>query len=469
MELWSIWYWCVAQLRPAFSRQRTFLWALLALAGLSIRQDLLGVTSIVRALGLKDLAYRSLLNNFHSRAIDAEELNRRWLGLVLRIFKPVTQGQYIFLLLDGLKVAKEGKKMPGVKCLHQESNDNSKAPYVMGHSLQCLALLAKGTTGSMAAVPLLAQIHEGIVWSNRDQRTLNDKAAALIFELRAVTKKALLVIADAYYCNAKFLTAIVNAGCHVISRVRDNASAYYLPEMPLEKKRGRPKKYGEKVVLASFFDRPGLFTTVASQLYGEDGSVELRYYAVNLLWKPTKSLMRFILVVHPTRGKSIFATTDLTLDPVVVLEAYGYRQKIEVSFKQALHVIGTYSYHFWMKGMDAIKRFSGDQYLHRKTQRYRDEVRRKLKAYATHITFGCIAQGLLLHLCLNHGATVWQKFGSWLRTMKKDQAPSELVAANALRTMLPDFLAGSGKDHAFKKFLLENMDTELGRVLRLTG
>ena len=119
--------------------------------------------------------------------------------------------------------------------------------------------------------------------------------------------------------------------------------------------------------------------------------------------------------------------------------------------------------------MDAIKRFSGDQYLHRKTQQYRDDVTRKLKAYATHIMFGCIAQGLLLHLCLNHGATVWKKFGSWLRAMKKDQAPSEFVAANALRTMLPGFLAGSRKEHAFKKFLLENMDTELGRVLRLGG
>lgn len=469
MELWSIWYWCIAQLRPAFSHKRTFLWALLALAGLSIRHDLLGVTSIVRALGLKALAYRSLLHNFHSKAIDVEELGRLWIATVLRIFRPVTQGEYIFLLLDGLKVPKEGRKMPAVKSLHQESNNNSKPAYIMGHSLQCLALLAKGMAGSMAAVPLLAQIHEGIVWSNRDQRTLNDKAAALLAKLKAVTRKALLVIADAYYCNAKFIKAITHQGCQVITRVRNNASACYLPETPQEKKRGRPQKYGEKVRLASFFDHPELFTTAPSQLYDEQGSVELRYYAINLLWKPIKALMRFILVDHPTRGKAIFATTDLDLDPLVVLQAYGYRQKIELSFKQALHIIGTYSYHFWMKSMDPIRRMSGDQYLHRKTQQYRDDVARKLKAYATHIMFGCIAQGVLLHLCLNHGTTVWKNFGSWLRTMNKDRAPSELVAANALRAMLPDFLAGSEKEHAFKKFLLENMDTELGRVLRLAG
>ena len=38
-------------LRPAFSRQRTFLWFATAVAGLTVRTDLLGVTSIVRALG----------------------------------------------------------------------------------------------------------------------------------------------------------------------------------------------------------------------------------------------------------------------------------------------------------------------------------------------------------------------------------------------------------------------------------
>ena len=82
---------------------------------------------------------------------------------------------------------------------------------------------------------------------------------------------------------------------------------------------------------------------------------------------------------------------------------------------------------------------------------------------------GCIAIGLGLHLCLNHGSMVWRKFGSWLRTMKVNAALSELVAANALRSTRPDFLSGSSDQHGFKKFLWKNMDPELGRVLRLAG
>ena len=52
MELWLKWWEVVRQFRPACSRLRTFLWLTTCLAGITVRGDLMGVTSIVRALGL---------------------------------------------------------------------------------------------------------------------------------------------------------------------------------------------------------------------------------------------------------------------------------------------------------------------------------------------------------------------------------------------------------------------------------
>ena len=52
MSLWIYWFTAISNLRPAFSRTRTFLWFIVAVAGLAVRTDLLGVTSIVRALKL---------------------------------------------------------------------------------------------------------------------------------------------------------------------------------------------------------------------------------------------------------------------------------------------------------------------------------------------------------------------------------------------------------------------------------
>jgi hypothetical protein len=50
--LWRHWWNVVRQLRGACARERTFLWMVLCLAGMTVRTDLMGVTSLVRGLGL---------------------------------------------------------------------------------------------------------------------------------------------------------------------------------------------------------------------------------------------------------------------------------------------------------------------------------------------------------------------------------------------------------------------------------
>ena len=104
---------------------------------------------------------------------------------------------------------------------------------------------------------------------------------------------------------------------------------------------------------------------------------------------------------------------------------YGLRFKIELSFKQAVHQIGTFAYHFWMFDMKLRRRNDGNQHLHRASPKYRDDVKRKLHAY--HVFIGI--------------------------------PPSELVVATALRQRLPEFLLDPPKHHIFTKFLAKRADT----------
>ncbi len=457
MQLWIEWYECVQFLRPACSHYRTYMWMVIALAGFSIRTEYLGVTSIARALGLEERYYERLLHMFHSNALNLDMLTSKWIKLVKKLFCPLMVGGFTVFVVDGLKIAKEGKKMPSVKKLHQESNDNSKPEYIFGHSFQVIAMLVKSVTGAVYAIPLVPRIHEGVVFTNRDKRTLMDKMVAMFDGITSeLTVKGMLV-ADSYYANKKIIIPLIKKGMALVSRVRWNAVGYHLPEPKSKKGLGRPPKYGEKVKLIEFFNNPNLFSSAVSPVYGEDKTI-ITYYCINLLWRPIGRLVRFVLVDHPARGRIILICSRIDLEALDIIALYGYRFKIEVSFKHALHVIHAYAYHFWMKAMTPISRKSGNQHLHKKSKEYRDQVRRKIKAYHLHVQLGAIVQGILLHLSINFRQTVWASFRSWLRTMNKNANPSEFVVTMALRSSLPEFLAGTPNSHALKKFIAEKID-----------
>jgi hypothetical protein len=78
MSLWLHWWNAILLLRPACSRLRTFLWFATGVAGITVRTELLGVTSIVRALKLRARFYCKLLDHFHSSAVKLDELSALW-------------------------------------------------------------------------------------------------------------------------------------------------------------------------------------------------------------------------------------------------------------------------------------------------------------------------------------------------------------------------------------------------------
>ena len=465
--LWNACWCAILSLRAALSYQATFMWFATIVVGMMVRSELRGVTSIVRALNLRPDRYNPLRRCFHSTAIKLDQLTALWVQAVLRLFtNPVRVNGRLVLVGDGVKAAKRGRKMPAVKLLHQQSNCSTKPEYIMGHSLQAVALLVNAAA-SVFAVPLAIHIHEGVVWSNRDKRTLLDKMLNLISSLKV--PEPCYFVADTYYAAGKVVNGLLRQGNHLVSRVKSNAVAF-LPAEPQNgpRKRGRPKLYGRRVRLKSLAADVKSMDVAVSPVYGER-SVKIRYRVRDLMWRPVGRLVRFVAVVHPTRGTIVLMTTDLSLEAMDIIRIYGLRFKIELTFKQAAHQIGLFAYHFWMMEMLPLRYRNGNQYLHRATDDYRDRVRRKIHAYHVFMQAGAVAHGLLQYLASEFTELVWASSGSWLRTIRPGVPPSEFIVGNVMRQTLPNFLVNGAKTSSLAKFIAEQQDVDDPKISRLAS
>ncbi len=315
-------------------------------------------------------------------------------------------------------------------------------------------------------MPLAVRIHEGLVWSNRDRRTLLDKMLALLGI--AAVDQPFYFVADAYYAAHKIVAGLLKQNNHLLTRMKSNAVAYTAYQQRGPRKRGRPRVYGRKIKLSSLLQAPRDFQQAPSPVYGEN-KVIIQYRVRDLLWRPAGRLVRFVAVIHPARGACLLMCTDTSLDAIDIIRLYGLRFKIEHTFKQAVRQIGSFTYHFWMFNMKPLRRNNGNQHLHRTSLDYRNDVKRKLHAYHVFVQAGIICQGLLQYLAVAYPQLVWNSFGSWLRTIRPGVPPSELVVATALRQSLPEFLLNIPQSSIFAKFVTERQDTNKMQAFRLAA
>lgn len=109
-----------------------------------------------------------------------------------------------------------------------------------------------------------------------------------------------------------------------------------------------------------------------------------------------------------------------------------------------------------MADMKPTKRRGGTQYMHRETEEYRQAIRRKLNAYRVFLFMGAVTHGLMHYFTACHAEPVWRCFRSWLRTIRTDVVPSEMVVTLALRNELPDFQLVGAQTHPIAKFIGEH-------------
>ena len=152
----------------------------------------------------------------------------------------------MILVGDGVKQCKEGLYMPGVKKLHQESEDSSKAEYIFGHLFGAVGVL-------------IGSGYETAMFLGRSIMLLDR------YFLTATALKKLKKLNTSEYGHL----------LDIVTMAKRNCRAYEKPVPRSPGQRGRPRKKGAPVVLNDLFkSRADDFTEKTMKLY--DGNRVIR-------------------------------------------------------------------------------------------------------------------------------------------------------------------------------------------------
>jgi hypothetical protein len=434
--------------RGRFAREATFRWFVVAVLGFIVRLDHHGVSSSIRWLQIRPELYEPFLAFFRSPAWKLDAILPHWQSLVAQRCAVRTRGGAFVWIGDGIKVAKEAERMPGVKKLHQESENSGKAPWIFGHHFGVVGMLV-GSEDKCFCAPLAAELHEGV----QPLRELQGKTSPVVDAVEKTTIGSLMgqlvkvvclhlaepcvAVLDAYFAVGSTFkiaqTARRDDGqrlLHIVTRAKSNVVAYEDPPTRYSG-RGRPRKQGRKVALHTLFTTHGdAFETVTVVAYNEAKTVSV--LGLDLLWNPIREKLRFVLVKDQTRT-FILMCSDRTMEPVEIVELYASRFKIEVVFKTLKHLMGGFAYHFWTTAWHDAAGCTGAMaqlnQLPDQAQRLITEATNAIEAF---VNIALIATGMLQLLAIDCTAEIRKHHRWWLRTYSS-QVPSEEMVKTVIQ------------------------------------
>ena len=107
-----------------------------------------------------------MIHFFHTNSWNVSLLSKKWVQIVKASAPTYVEDDMYVIIGDGVKQSKEARKMPGVKRLHQESENSSKSEYIFGS----LGILI-GNANKMFCAPVSATIQDGVKqireWDNQ--------------------------------------------------------------------------------------------------------------------------------------------------------------------------------------------------------------------------------------------------------------------------------------------------------------
>ena len=301
---------------------------------------------VTRAIGAirRDAHWTTYYKLIERARLPVGELAIRLLLLVQQIFP----AELLNLIIDDTLIPRSAKSGPGISIKHDHSRKANRPTFLNSQCWVMLALVVTVRLGSALAIPVRSWLVEesgqhGKLWV----------ACQLINSVLGHVKNVRLLI-DAWFMRKSLILPLLEQRVRIIGQVRRD-TALYLPPEPEAKRRGRKRKYGQKIDAATLEALPA--TEMELSLYGKTQRVRLRSViamARFLKGLPVRAVWCQMRQPDDTwsRPRLILATeTDLSAQAVV--EIYAQRWGIEPLFHNLKRWWGVTN--LWQRSKEALE------------------------------------------------------------------------------------------------------------------
>lgn len=129
----------------------------------------------------------------------------------------------------------------------------------------------------------------------------------------------------------------------------------------------------------------------------------------------------------------MLVSTDLELEATEIITLYGYRFKIECTFREMKQVIGAFDYRFWSASMPKLNRYrrktETDPLEQVTNESTRKRIRLTLRAIEGFVMCSVIATGIVQLLALRFSGRTPVLFFRYLRTPSRSIVSEATVVA----------------------------------------
>lgn len=149
-----------------------------------------------------------------------------------------------------------------------------------------------------------------------------------------------ILVADAFFSKYEFVNEVVAMGFRFVGRLRSNSYLRYLaiPEPSAPQRRGRRKKYGEKVDFSNL--DMSMFT---SFIYEDSKGIKTEYHTAVVHSRALKRNIRIIVCPVENSEPIVYFSTDIEMRPGQIVGFYRTRFQIEFGIRDAKQFTGLQS------------------------------------------------------------------------------------------------------------------------------